>query len=217
MLELFDETRITKARRWRGEVLVGGHFERVEHFTLRQCGQRALAVFVFFAVVEAHVIDRQIAQLFEHRTRRTKRVGRWGRQLLTSRNINGHAVEDGRRHLAGDEALPNQVVEPRLLARQHALHLSRCAQSRCRSDGLMGFLGTPSLGSVQVGLGRHTLRTVLLRDECTGFFLGFAGHTHAVSTHVGNQSNRAFGANVNAFVELLGQGHGFFARKAQLT
>ncbi len=128
LLKLLDEARIAKAWRRRGEMLVGSHLEGIEHFPQRQCRQGALAVFVFFAVIETDVVDRQVAELFQHRARGTKRVGSRSSQLLPSRNVDGHTVKHRRRHLTGNETLPNQVVEARLLTRQHVFHLGWSAQ-----------------------------------------------------------------------------------------
>ncbi len=81
----------------------------------------------------------------------------------------------------------------------------------------MGLLGATRLGGVDVGLGRHTLGAVLLSNKRTRFFLGFTGHVDTIGTHVGNQTNRAFVADVNPFVELLRQRHGLLARKTQFA
>ena len=80
-------------------------------FAGSQQRQAPFAVFVFFTIVETHVIDGQKAGHFEDRPSGAEGIRRWGCDGHTRRNINRHAIKDRRGHLAGNKALPNQIIQ----------------------------------------------------------------------------------------------------------
>ena len=61
---------------------------------------------------------------------------------------------------------------------------------------------------VNMGLFRDKLRTILVLNEFPGLFDHVVIDADRVCTHVGNETDVAVFANIEAFIELLRQHHG---------
>ena len=79
-------------------------------------------------------------------------------------DIDRRAVEHGGCHLAGDEALPDQLVEPQLIAGQMLTQRLRRAVARCRTDRLVGLLGAFGFGTIDRRLLGYVVRAIPLQD-----------------------------------------------------
>ncbi len=80
-------------------------------------------------------------------------------------DLGGGALDLGRLHLAGDGALPDQVVEAELVGIEILAHLGRRAEEIGRADGLVGFLRVLRLGRVDARLLRQVAFAEFLADR----------------------------------------------------
>ena len=71
----------------------------------------------------------------------------------------------------------------------------------------MRLLGTPFLAE-DVRFSRHVLIAELFTDELAYGADRIFAEVERIGTHVSNQADAAFGADVHAFIELLGDSHG---------
>ncbi|MCY1518680.1 hypothetical protein D9M68_534030 [compost metagenome] len=110
----------------------------------------------------------------------------------------------GRRHLAGDELAPDQVVEA-LGITLHAGQLGRLEVDVGRADGLVRFLGA-FLARIEVRLGRQVFLAELAVDEATHHVDGVGREVGRVGTHIGD---------VAGLVETLGHHHGLLHAEAE--
>ena len=70
-------------------------------------------------------------------------------------DIHAHPVDFGARHLARERALPDQLVEPRLILLEHGRERLRGTGEIGGADRLVGFLRVLRLGAVAAGRLRH--------------------------------------------------------------
>ena len=75
------------------------------------------------------------------------------------------ALDLGRLHLAGDGALPDQLVEPRLVGIEVFAHLCRRARKIGRADRLVRFLRVLGLGRIVARLFRQVFLAELVDDR----------------------------------------------------
>ncbi len=115
------------------------HFLGFELFALGQSRQPAVfAVRIVFVAIArvlrfAYVVDRQPTRGLEHRT--------VGPERVTPRfDVDARHVEDGGGHLRCDEAVPDQGVQPELVAAEVRLDLFRRELGGGRPDGLVRLL-----------------------------------------------------------------------------
>ena len=108
----------------------------------------------------------------------------------------------GRCHLAGNAALPDQLVETRLVRVEVATHLLRGAVEVSGSDRFVSFLGVLRLGGIEAGLLRDVAIAKLLLDSAPRAVDRLRCHLYAVGTHIGNETDR-LAADVYALIELL--------------
>ena len=158
------------------------------------CNVRQLGV-VFLAGLRGH--HAQEAVKFLDASPRPQRE-------IPCRDIHHRGEVFRRRHLAGDELPPDQVVETHRIA----LHAFECVGGKVDvrgSDGLVGFLGAV-LARVDDGLGGQVARAVLGHDE-----LAHSGNR--VSAQIGGVGSHV--ADETGLVETLGQGHGLLHAEAQ--
>ena len=109
LFQLLYQARFGIARRRFGEVLIGLHLLHVDCFALLQ--QRQAAVFFVLLVVAAFLVELQEA------VEEDDLAG--GAQFELARGlgeVDRGALDRGRFHLAGDGALPDEVVELCLIA-----------------------------------------------------------------------------------------------------
>ncbi len=131
-------------------------------------------------------------------------------------NVDSCAFKFRTFHLAGNRALPDQFIERQLISLEVPLDLVRCPAWIRGPDSLMCFLRVLGLGRVfarnrgQIGL------AIVLQDCVASCGNCLASHVHAVGPHVGDEAH-GLPANINAFVELLGNLHCPRRGKAKLA
>ena len=134
----------------------------------------------------------------------------------TGGDVDRYLVQFGRRHLRGDGALPDQLVDPALLVIQVFRDISRGAVDVRGSDRFVGFLGVLRLGAVFArGLGQ-VVQAELLTHMATDGADRLLGQLHAVGPHVADQAG-GLTADFHTFIELLGDPHSSLGTKAQLA
>ena len=136
--------------------------------------------------------------------------------MLPRRKLDAHAVVDGVCHLAGEKAAPDQAVQAVLLARQVALDLLGCEGDIAGADGLVRVLRAGLRLILARRLGA-VIRTVAPIDEVARRGLCLLGDAQRVGTHVGDQAHRALARDVDALIELLGDGHRAPGRHVELA
>src|SRR5690606_24154821 len=82
--------------------------------------------------------------------------------------------------------------------------------------GLVGLLGAGAR-AVRGRLGRPELGPVLLVDHPLGLFLRALRNVGGVGAHVRDETDGAFAAQAETFIQLLGHVHRLAGRKAQLA
>ena len=97
-------------------------------------GQAVVFVVVLGGIVAAFGVELEVAVEGDHGARCAQADA-----TVRSVDIEAHLVEHSRRHLASHGAVPNQLVEPRLIAGQ--AHLVGNARRIGRADCLMCLLG----------------------------------------------------------------------------
>ena len=142
--------------------------------------------------------------------------GTQGDLLVGGEDIHRGAFLAGAFHLAGDAALPDQFVKLGGIAVDIARHLFGRAGKAGGAHRFMGFLGIG--GGVGVGArrGRDILRAVFLADQGSGFGDRFGHDGDAVGSHIGDQAG-GLAADVDAFIQALGDLHGALGVEAQLA
>src|SRR5262249_23698086 len=115
-LELFHQRRFGIARRRLSEVLLVQELEQLQHLAVGQRRQRSVLVVAlgrfgllplrFFLRRQGRTVDREVPGKFEDRS-----VGAEGRS--SGGDLGGGLIVDRRLHLAGDESIPDQLVEPK--------------------------------------------------------------------------------------------------------
>jgi hypothetical protein len=120
------------------------------------------------------------------------------------------------RHLAGDGALPDQLVEPGLVLAQVRLDLLGQVADGGGPDRLMRLLGVLGLGLEDARLRGQVVGAIALGDVVAQLRQGLLGQVDRVGSHVGDQADRA-AADVDALVELLGGAHGALGGEAELA
>src|SRR5262245_23130681 len=211
LLERLDQRGFGVARRRFGEMLI--RRERVEFqlfalLDLRQFRRALLVVFVL--LVLAFLINREEAVELDHRACGAERV------FLSGGDVDRGLIEDGGHHLRGDEPLPDKPVERQFVLLQIWRDLVRRAIGRSRADRLVRVLRVLLRAIVDRFFGQIFF-AVLPDDEVADFRERALGDARRIGAHVGDQSDRAFAAEFDAFVQPLRDLHCFLGRKAQLA
>src|SRR5690606_10793682 len=203
LLQRLDQAGFGEARRWLGEVLRGGNrFQGDPVAGLHGRQLAALVLGVGGALVAALLVHRQEPRI-DHR-----RAGHPERMLTAGRQVDGNGIERGGDHLAGDRALPDQLVEPARIIVQVARDLRRSAQRRSRTHRLVGLLGVLGLRLVEIRLVRDRTGAVITRNDVADLGQCLARQVHRVGSHVADQANGTFLAQRHALVQLLRDLHG---------
>ncbi len=135
-------------------------------------------------------------------------------EVVTGGDRRPGVEEAGRRHLTADEAPPDQVVETGLLPRELPLDLLWRPAHVGGTDGLVGVLHVLPLALTAL-TSVHVLLSEACGDVPRGLLRGPVADADRIGAHVGDQSDRAGAAQVDALVQLLGDGHGPSRREAQ--
>ena len=205
LFHLLDQARFGVARRRLREVLLDQRLLEARTITDRE-GRQLAAVDIVLGIVGPlflglHAVEREEAGEGDHRTDGAQRdVAARGED----RDVGGGALDFGRAHLAGQRALPDQLIEPvpvRVAAQGIGL-----AEHVGGADGLVGLLRVLGLGLVDAGLLGDVLRAEFLDDGAAGLLDRLGRHLHAVGTHVGDDA---------VLVEPLRDLHGAAGREAE--
>ena len=137
-----------------------------------------------------------------------------GARAVPRLDFDRRALDLRRLHLAGDGALPDHFVEPRLIGIKKLAHGRRLREKsvgRIASCASCAFL---ALVGVIARLFRHIFcrRTPCRSRRAPPDRLG--RHLHAVGSHIGDQT-RGLAADVHPFIELLRDLHGALGGKAE--
>ena len=145
------------------------------------------------------------------------RVEPWARKRhVPGGDVGGHRVVDRGQHLAREEALPDQPVERELVLGEEARQHLGLARHRARADRLVRFLRA-LLGLVDGRRVGQVLAPQPPGHPLAGLLLRLRGHAHRVGAHVGDETDRALVAELDALVELLGQHHRLLGREVELA
>ena len=204
LLHALDQRRLGVARRRLGEVLLGGHGALLGRLAVHD--QRQPGVLVAVAV-ELDVVAALEIDLEEAVEGHDLAGGAQGHGAVGAGDIDRGALEARGFHLAGDRALPDQVVEPALVGLEPGELVRRLGHVG-RADALVGFLGVLGLVLVHARRGRHVGVAVAGADHVAGGHHRLGRHVDAVGAHVGD---------VAGLVEPLGRRHGLARAHAELA
>ena len=193
-------------------MLVGKYLRQRHDVAFLHQGQASAFILIFLGLlVTAFFIDGKEARL-DHGC-----AGGAERMLRTAGEIDRNSLHLRRSHLAGDGALPDQVVKFQLIRIQERRdHLGR-VQGRGRADRLMRFLRILGLGLVDVRCFRKRLVAITLGDDFAQLDHGVDAEMHGIGTHIGNQADQALGTKRHTFVQTLGQAHGAAGAETKLA
>ena len=182
-----------------------------ELLALAHRGQAA-RLFVFL-VVPALLIESEEAGKAHHLAGRAKfELARAG----FSQNVDRRALELGALHLAGDRARPDELVELRLLGLEMAGDVARALRHVGRTDRFVRFLRVLGLGGVFARRGGHIIVAEILGDDAPRRRDRLGREVDAVGAHISDETGRAV-ADIDAFIEALGDLHGARRREAELA
>ena len=209
--QLLDQARFGIARRRFGEMLLLAHVDEAQRLAF---GDRRQAAVLAVPRRRPGPPDRASRKPSNSVTvpvarRPTSAVGRG--------DIDGGALLLGQFHLAGEGALPDQVVELRADPRSRW----RATRSGVRAK-LVGRIASCASCAFFTceeycrGARAHSASPKRSAMSATRFGDGFARHGGAVGAHIGNEAHR-LAADVDAFVKALGDLHGARGAEAELA
>ena len=209
-LQRAHQRRLGIAGRRLREMLRG--LKLVDHGSaaLADVGERRGDMLVLRALVAGFFVDRGETGELEPLRARAQHNAPIIRDLDLLRLI------DGVRHLAGDKAQIHQLIKIELIARERRLDILRLQLDVRRADSLVRVLRALA-ALVDDRLLRHILRAVSVFNRLSHAGNGLVGQADGVGTDVGDQTQRAASGNIHAFVELLGDLHGFAGGEAELA
>ena len=199
LLHRTDERRLGIARGRLGEVLRGVELFDRERVALVKPRQRLARVALLF-VVRALLVDRGKA-------RERDRVAGCAEHLSLAHDVRRDRVQDRVRHLAGDKARPDQLIQLVLVGRQVLADLIRQELDVGRADGLVRVLRV-SLGLEHARPAGIIFRAVAAADKARRRGGRLVREAQRVGTHVGDQTGQAVFAQLDALVQLLRNAHG---------
>ena len=129
--------------------------------------------------------------------------------------IDGNRVENGIRHLGGEEPAPDELIELILIGGQALPHPLRLQLHMGGADGFVGILSA-GLGFEYMVAAVVVVLAVAGTDKVGGCVHGFVGKPQRIGTHIGDEARGALAGDFHAFIELLGHHHGLLGGEAQL-
>ncbi len=196
-----------------GEMLAGRHAALVYRLSLHQLRQ---AAFVFVLIVAALVIDLEETVEQHDLPRRAQ-----GDLTVGAGDIDRRAFQPRRRHLAGDGALPDQVIKPRLIAVGQPQLFGR-RRHVGRADAFVGFLRVLGLVLVHPRGFRDVSGAKAAADFVARGHDRLGRHVDAVGPHIGDVAgliqplrrlHRHLGAHAELAAGLLLKGRGHEGRE----
>ena len=122
-------------------------------------------------------------------------------------DVDTHLVESGLRHLRGDGPLPDEVVQPQLVAVEGRRHALGGTQHGGGPDRFVRLLGVPRTRLVPAVLRQRVRGAVLGLHELGDLEEGRVGDVHRVGPHIGDQPDGSLTGQRDAFVQPLGDRH----------
>ena len=198
LLHPLHQARLRIARRRLGEVLVGRDLAALHRILLahRRKGAGVLLLAglaaghepgapIGLAVVQILAVELEEAVEGDHRAGgaqpdAARRVGEVHRGLVQLRRL----------HLAGDGALPHQLVEAALPVVEEARDALRRVPHIGRADRLVRLLGVLGLGAVFARRGGEVVGAERLAHMAADGGDRLARHLHAIRPHVGDEADR---------------------------
>ena len=209
---LLDERSFRIARRRFGRMLGRIDLLARQSFTGTNFRQLCtiLVVVLFFAMI--HIGCEEAIELSD------RPIGaQHGRARAVDRlNVDCCTLNVGSLHLAGDGALPDELIEPRLIVIEIATHILRVTREIRWPDGFVRFLCVLCLAGIIARLFRHIFCAEAFADGVAGRVDGFWSYLHAIGTHIGDQAG-SLAANIDTFVKSLRHLHGARGRKSELA
>ena len=129
-------------------------------------------------------------------------------------NRQGGNIINSVRHLASNNAVPDERIQLQLVIGEVLLHFGRGTHNAGRTNRLMRVLSV-LFCAVVVFLRRAEFAAEVLLDIVTDFGNSNLCQTHGVGSHIGNQADGGF-AQRYAFIKLLCQHHGLFCAEVEL-
>ncbi len=174
-----------------------------------------LQLVVFFVLlVLAFFVDLQEAFELHHAAGGAEQI--IGVALAFGRNVDGGLVKQCGHHLRGHKAHPDEPVQLQFVFGQQLFQRFRRPQNGSRTNGLVRILRV-LFGLINVRRLRHEVLAVALPDKAAHLIQRIFGDAGGIGTHVGNQTDSAFFAQLFSFVQALGQHHGALYAEAQLA
>src|SRR6185295_14372132 len=175
--------------------------------------QRQLVCLFFIVLVLlvlALLVNRKEAVESKHRTRGAKQKSR------TCVYVDRSLVEQSGHHLRSNESLPDELIESQFVLVQETGYRVRRPQHRRWANRFVRVLGVLFRFVEDRFLGQ-VLSAELRPDIIANFTKRRVGNASRIGSHVGDQSDRAFFADLNAFVKPLRELHCLLHRKAELS
>src|SRR6266566_6256063 len=220
LLELLHERSLGVTRRRLCEVLLRQDLEHAKELLGREHRQRGLCVLVRLVVAPLPVelqepVERErLAGSSEPVAGLPAAMTVGGCERL---DIDPHLVEPRVGHLRRDGPLPDQGVEPELIAIERRRDTLRRPEHARGADRLVGFLRVAGPGLVPARLGQRVVPAVVLLDELCDLAERRVSDRHGVRPHVGDQAGRSLAGQVEPLVEPLGERHGLAGAEPELA
>ena len=190
-----------------GKMLFLPHFLRYETLRAVQIGQSP-GLFFFVIVPTFFIHSGEACKLHD--------LLPCAEHMSCTGGIDLHRVIHCISHLASHETAPNQLIQTVLFSSQVILDPLRIQVDITGTNGFMGVL-CPFLLAEATGRAVIEALTVTSQYEVLCAVQSFLRQAQGVGSHIGNQTHSAFPGNVNAFIELLGNGHSTARSHIELT
>src|SRR5262249_21588878 len=211
LFQFLDEARLAVARRRLREMLVRRDGAARQPLTVAHVRQPLPLALLVTGVIAIFLIEPEEAVEHDDRARRMQpdlaaRIG----------DVDAHLVEQRRRHLARDRALPDQLVEAALIGVEMARDLPGLARHVGGTNRLVRFLRVLRGAPVDAGLGRQIARAEFMLDQLARARDRLGGERDAVRAHIGDEADRV-AVEIDAFVEPLRDLHRARRAEAELA
>ena len=207
-------TNAASEKRGGGSVKCCDGFDRLlaERFALGHCGQAAQLVIIGCFVLAFLVESEKAIELHDLAGRAQLDIPR----TRLGDDVDRGALEFGGFHLARDRAVPDQLVQARLIAIDIFGDFGRCAAGAGRAHRFMRFLRVLRLVVILARRSGHVFLAVVAAQHRADVGDRLRRHVDAVGTHIGDQAG-GFAVDLHAFIEPLREAHGDGRGKAELS
>jgi len=205
--QLAHQRRLRKTRRGLRELLLRVELDELYYFIFPDVRQKLVrSVFFFLFILAFRVNDGEAGKLHHLTLCAESAVG--------PGNVDRGLIENGRIHLAGHKAVPDQLIKPELVGRQIGFDVLRLESHRGRADGLVGILRLLGV-FIKMRLLRQIRIGIIFLDVAADSRQRLLGDPVGIRSHIGDQAHGAFFSQFYAFVEFLGDAHRFLGGKLQ--